>query len=235
MKTIRHIALVIVAVVSLNSGASQAQTQPTSLPDRVAALKANVAASQGALRQYEWIETTVISLKGEEKSRKQERCYYGADGVLQKVEAAASPAPAAKRGLRGKIIENKKEELADYMKQAVALVKAYVPPDPGKLQAVASAGRVTVGLLDGGARARLNFPGYLKPGDNLAVDVNPASNRMAGLSVATYLDAPGEAVILDVRMADLNDGTSYPASVTLDAKAKSMQVKVVNSGYRKTN
>jgi hypothetical protein len=50
----------------------------------VGALKATLAASQATLRQYEWIETTVVSLKGEEKSRKQQRCYYGADGTLQK-------------------------------------------------------------------------------------------------------------------------------------------------------
>src|ERR1017187_10918142 len=97
--------------------------QQSSVPERVAALKATVAASQIILRQYEWIETTVITLKGEEKSRKQERCYYGADGVLQKVQVDATPAPAAKRGLRGKIIENKKEELADYMKQTGERVK----------------------------------------------------------------------------------------------------------------
>jgi hypothetical protein len=36
-------------------------------PDRVAALKQFMAASQKQLRQYEWIETTIISMKGEEK------------------------------------------------------------------------------------------------------------------------------------------------------------------------
>ncbi len=43
------------------------------------------------LAQYQWIETTVISLKGEEKSRKQNQCYYGADGKVQKVPVAGQP------------------------------------------------------------------------------------------------------------------------------------------------
>ena len=235
MNRIEYKLLSMLGILTFASGTVSVQAQQMSVPERVAALKANVSGSQRALRQYEWIETTVISLKGEEKSRKQERCYYGADGALQKVEVGATPAPVAKRGLRGKIIENKKEELADYMKQAVALVKSYVPPNPARIQAVNDSGKTTVELLQAGARARINFPGYLKPGDNLGVEVNPASNHMVGLAVATYLDDPSAPVTLDVRMADLNDGTSYPSSTTLNAKAKSLQVIVQNSGYRKTN
>ena len=65
-----------------------AQAPPT--PDQmVATLKQNLAESQKRLRQYEWIETTAISLKGEEKSRKQQRVYYGADGKLTKLPSAS--------------------------------------------------------------------------------------------------------------------------------------------------
>ena len=78
--------------------------QPTAA-ERAAQLKGIMEASQGFLRQYEWIETTVISVKGEEKSHKQQRCYYGADGGLQKVELSGTPPPEKKRGLRGKIAE----------------------------------------------------------------------------------------------------------------------------------
>src|SRR5262245_39018523 len=82
--------------------------QQMSPAERAAVLKATMAASQAVLRQYEWIETTVVSLKGEEKSRKQQRCYYGADGGLQKVQVGDTPAAEKKRGLRGRIAEKKK-------------------------------------------------------------------------------------------------------------------------------
>ena len=111
-----------------------AQTPAQTPAERVAALKASLAASQTAIRKYEWIETTVLSLKGEEKSRKQLRCYYGADGKLQKVplEGAAAPskpAPQASSGgrrggrLKENVIENKKDEMQEYMGKAVALVQ----------------------------------------------------------------------------------------------------------------
>jgi len=212
-----------------------AVAQQPSVAERAAILKATLAASQAVLRQYEWVETTVVSLKDEEKSRKQERCYYGADGGLQKVELSESPEPKKKRGLRGRIAEKKKEELTDYMKSAVTLVKTYVPPNPAKIQAAKDAGKVSIEVLDPGKRVRLNFRDYEKPGDNLGVEVDLVSNRPLGVKVSTYLDDAKDVVTLDVRMGQLNEGTTYPSDITLDAKAKHLQVTVKNGGYRKAN
>jgi hypothetical protein len=139
-----------------------------------------------------------------------------------------------KRGLRGRIVEKKKEELTDYMKQAVALVKTYVPPDPARIQAVKDAGKVSLDLPGGGHGARVNLRDYAKPGDLLSVEVNPETNRVLGLNVATYLDDAKDAVTLNVRFLSLQDGTGYPANEVLDAKAKNLLVNVTNSGYRKS-
>lgn len=208
--------------------------QPTAA-ERAAMLKATLAASQAVLRQYQWIETTVVSLKGEEKSRKQEQCYYGADGGVQKVLLSQSAPPPKKRGFfRRKIAESKQEELTDYMKSAIALVKSYVPPSPARIQAAKDMGKVSIEILQPGKRARLNFRDYEKPGDNLGVEVDLVKNRPLGLKVSTYLEDAADAVTLDVRMGQLNDGTSYPSKVTLDARAKNLKVTVTNSGYRKT-
>jgi hypothetical protein len=208
--------------------------QPT-LPERVAMLKGTFAASQANLRNYEWIETTVISLNGEEKSRKQQRCYYGADGALQKIVVDASPPPEQKRGLRGRIIANKTAELTDYMKSAMGLVKSYVPPDPAKIQATKDAGNVGIQVLEPGKRAQVNFSSYQKPGDNLAVVINIENNTVAGVGVSTYLDSPADVVTLDARMGQLNDGTIYASDIALVASAKKLGVTVQNTGYRKTN
>src|SRR5437867_106520 len=167
MKHATHLAtaLALALVASLAKPLS-ATAQSPSVAERVATLKATLAASQTVLKQYEWVETTVVSLKGEEKSRKQNRCYYGADGGVTKVALTAPPPEKKKRGLRGKIAASKKEELTDYMKQAVALVKSYVPPAPARIQAAKDAGKVSMDILQPGKRARLNFRDYYKPGDN---------------------------------------------------------------------
>jgi hypothetical protein len=211
-----------------------ARSQSPEVQQRVAALKQSVARDQQSIRQYQWIETTVISLKGDEKSRQQKQCYYGADGVLQKVTVDASPPPDKKRGIRGRVVARKTEELTDYMKQAVALVKTYVPPDPARIQAVKDAGKVSVDLPGAGHGVRVNLRDYGKPGDVLTVEVDPASNRVTGLTVATYLSDAKDTVTLNVSFLSLQDGTGYPATEVLVAQAKNLTVNVTNSGYRKS-
>jgi hypothetical protein len=223
-------SLLPTALLLIASGQAQAP-QPT-LQERVVALKASLAASQAILKQYEWMETTVVSLKGEEKSRQMNRCYHGADGKVQKVPVTAPPPEEKKRGLRGKIAESKKEEMADYMKEAVALVKQYVPPDQAKIQAAKDAGKASLTPLPG-QRVRLTFASYLKAGDSLALDVDLASNRPVEAKVSTYLDSQKEPVLLDVRFSTLDNNATYASVSTLEAKAKNLTVKVENSGYRK--
>ncbi|WP_396626521.1 hypothetical protein [Luteitalea sp.] len=224
-------------------GLAFAQSPPAAQPaaaatDPVAALKQNLATGAKALRQYEWVETTVVSLKGEPKSRKQNRCYYGADGTLQKIPlesapAAAAPAPGGRRGgrLKQQIIENKKDEYAEYMQRAAALVHGYVPPDPAAIQKVKDAGRLSMSPQPGGSM-RLTLPQYQKAGDSLIVDLDPAASRLLGVSVASYLDSPEDAVSLAVKMTTLPDGAVYAAQTTLDAPAKKIQVVITNSGHR---
>ena len=217
--------------------AAAASGQDLSPQEQAAALKASLAASQAVLRQHEWIETTIVRLKGEEKSRLENRCYYGADGQLQKVPVAAPAAPQGrkKRGLRGAIIENKKEELADYMKAAVALVKEYVPPDQARIQAAKDAGRVSLQPMPGaGQRMWLSFADFVKPGDRLAVDLSLATSQVLGVRVSSYLASAAEPVTLNVTFATFTDGkTSYAKTSVLDAPAKNLQVEIQNSGYRK--
>lgn len=230
MKTLIQYATLGLAALALPAFAQQ-----PSPAERVAALKATMAASQVVLKQYEWIETTVVSLKGEEKSRQMNRCYYGADGGVQKVPLTTPPPEEKKRGLRGKIAESKKEEMTDYMKSAVALVKSYVPPMPALIEAAKEKGKVSVDVLQPGKRARLNFRDYLKPGDTLSVEVDLTNNRMLALTVKSHLEDAKDAVTLEARMATLADGTSYADTITLNAPVKNISVKVDNSGYRKTS
>lgn len=236
----QHLAAVasVVGVVLAWVGAGAAQAPAT--PDQmVAALKQNLAESQKRLRQYEWIETTSISLKGEEKSRKQQRVYYGADGKLAKVPLG-EPAPQAQQGgggrrgggrVKERIVENKKDEMQDYMERAAALIHQYVPPTPENIQKAKDGGKMTVRPPQQG-KVRVEFPDFVQPSDLLAIEVDAKAMLLSALNVATYLEKKEDAVTLDVRFGTLTDGTAYTARTTLDAKAKNITVLVENSGHR---
>ncbi len=228
--------LAVVAVLASPAGWAQpAAGGDGGLAERVAAIKKSLAISQQNLRTYQWVQTTVISLNGDVKSSKQESCYYGADGALQKVLIATTPPPAPKPGLRGKIAENKKAEISDTMKQAVALVQSYVPPDPLLIQRSKDAGKSSFEILQPGKVVRLVFRDYRLPGDSLGITLDMASNQLLGLSVATYLGQPSSPVTMDARLAALADGTIYTADIQLAVKSAGITVAITNSGYRKMN
>jgi hypothetical protein len=222
-------AMVAIAFSGARFSAAQA---PAGVEQRVAALKQSLQDNQARLRKYEWVQTTIVSLKGEEKDRKQERCYYGADGKVQKILLDEEKAPPPQGGrLKERIVAKKSGELHDYMQSAAALIQQYVPPKPADIDNAKQSGKVAVKPGQGGP-VRVEFTDYLKPGDLLAVDVDAAANRLVGLSVNTYLDKAEDAVTLNVGFATLPDGTSYNAQTTLDAKSKNITVIVQNSGYK---
>ncbi len=210
--------LLIFVVTLLLAAASSApavhagQAAPTA-EQRVTALKQSLQESQTRLKQYEWIETTIISLKGEEKARKQQRCYYGADGKVQKIpigDAAPKAQPESAGGRRGgrvkaQIIENKKDDMKEYMERAASLIHQYVPPAPAQIQKVKDAGHVAV-TPGGQGLIRVELTDYLQAGDKMAIDINSAANSLAALSLSTYLDKVEDTVSLDVRYRAPADG-----------------------------
>lgn len=227
----RHRIRSIVGGLLLALAASVPAQQP-STAERVAALKANLAASQATLKPYEWIETTTVAVRGDEKSRQQNRCYHGADGKVQKVPVGSPPPEDKRRGLRGRIAEAKKEELTGTMKEAIELVKQYIPPDQTRIQAAKDAGKVAISPQPG-QRVRLTFADYLKAGDSLVLELDLSSNRPLEAKVASYLDSDREPVTLDVKFGVLDNNATYAATSILEAKGQNLKVTVENSGYRR--
>jgi hypothetical protein len=210
-------------------------------PERVAAIKESLAKNQAALKQYSWVETTQISLKGEVKKTEQKQCSYGADGKVQKTPvpgAAPPPQPAPPSGGKGgrlkkKVVANKVEETKEYMEQVAALVQAYVPPDPQKIQAAGAAGNLAVQPAAG--VTTMTVKNYLKAGDSLAIGLDSSANTMRSVQVSSYVEKPkDDDVTLNVTFANLEDGTSYPQKSVLVVAAKNIQVTVTNSGYKKS-
>ncbi|MGZ6099342.1 MAG: hypothetical protein ACXWLL_13175, partial [Myxococcaceae bacterium] len=104
-------AILVSAVLlgSLVGSAARAQ----GIQQHIAALKKSMAASQQDLRTYQWVETTNVYVNGEQKSWKEQSCYYGADGSLQKIPVASSPPPPKKFGFRGAIQQSKIEDMTN--------------------------------------------------------------------------------------------------------------------------
>ena len=225
-----HRFLVAIAALALAALSQPAGAQD--LQQRLAAVKQSIAANQQALRSYTWLEKTELSLKGEVKATKVDSCRYGPDGKVQKTPVVQPPPPEKKRGLRGKIVANKTEEMKDELQATVALIQQYVPPDSGQIQVVMNAGTASVSQA-GPDLLAFNFPGYAKQGDALTITFDKAITGLRQIDVKTWLDKPEEPAMLKVVMQSMPSGISFPGSIVLSIPASKLEVRITKSNYQK--
>lgn len=207
--------------------------QANEMQETIAIIKKNLADSKEKIKKYEWIETTTTFVKGEEKSKKQNQCYYGVDGKLTKVETGGSTDPKSKGGLRGKIIANKKEDMADYIAKAISKIQTYLPPDGEKIQQIYTAGKTAIHVLEPGKKFKIDFPDYNQKGDMLSIAIDKEKQLIMGIDVNTYIDDADDKVIFNIKYSSLPDGTQYPGVTSLEATAKNVKIVIENSGYKK--
>lgn len=226
VKTVMLIFLTFVLSADLMAQADMQET--------VNLIKSNLAASAANIKKYEWIETITAFYKGEQKSKKQNQCYYAVDGKLTKVETGGSTEPSkTPGGIRGRIVENKVDDISTYITKAVDKIHAYLPPDGNKIQQIYASGGVSIGVLEPGKKFRLDFPNYLEEGDLLSVSIDTEHKLILALAVKTSVDTPSDKVNFDIGYNALPDGTQYAGITTLDAKAKEVKITIENSGFKK--
>ena len=219
---------VILPAIAQGGGEAGAELQ-----QKLAAAKQSVSENQQRLHQYQWTETTQLTLKGEPKPPKTEMCKYGPDGKVQKTPEGAPPPPPSGGKMKQKIIAKKKEEMQDYMGQVKELLAKYTPPDPQKMEQAFKSGNASLNPNQAAQTVGLVFNNYAQSGDQMTLSFDTATKRVSGLNVNTYLDDPKEVVTLAVKMASLPDGTNYVQQTVLDATAKKLQVTTTNSNYQK--
>ena len=208
-----------------------ALAQNPELQEKLAAVKQAAAENKQKLREYHWIETTQLTLKGDPKPPTRNSCVYGPDGKVQKTMIGAPPPPPSGGRVKQKVIAKKKAEMKDYMQDVKAVLALYVPPDPQKMQADFQAGKLSINPVPGALN--LIFTDYAQPGDKMTLTFDTAIKKIKGLSINTYMGDEKDAVTLQVQMATLPDGTSYEAQTVLNATAKKLVVTTNNSDYQK--
>ena len=141
--------------------------QNPELQQKLAAVKQAAAENKQKLLQYQWVETTQLTLKGDAKPPTQNSCQYGPDGKVQKTAIGPPPEPPSGGRMKQKIIAKKKAEMKDYMQDVKAVLGLYVRPDPQKMQAAYQAGKVSLNPVPGAVN--LVFTDYALPGDKMTL------------------------------------------------------------------
>jgi len=219
--------IVLVALIA----AFPVLAQDSAVQEKMAAVKQSMAANTQKLHQYQWIETTQLTLKGDPKPPTEDSCQYGPDGTVQKTPIGPPPEQPSGGRLKERIIERKEEEVKEYMGEVKQLLGMYLPPDPQKMEQAKQAGNVSLNPVPGAVN--LVFTNYAQPGDSMTLTFDTNARRITSVNVNTYMGETKDAVTLQVQMASLPDGTNYAQQTILNATAKQLQVTTTNSNYQK--
>lgn len=229
--TMRIAARWMVIAVIVFAATFSVFAQDSAVQEKLAAVKQAMAENTQKLHQYQWIETTQLTLKGDPKPPKQNSCQYDSDGQVQKTPIGLPPEQPSGGRLKKKMIAKKTEEMQEYMGDVKGLLGMYVPPDPQKMEHVKEAGNVSINPVPGAVN--LIFADYAQPGDRMTLTFDTGARKIVSLSIDTYMGEAKDAVTLQVQMAGLPDGTNYVQHTVLDATAKKLQVTTTNSNYQK--
>jgi hypothetical protein len=222
--------LIIIGGMAL-AAAIPAFAQNAELQQKLAAVKQVIALNKQSLQQYQWTETTQLTLNGDAKPPTQNLCQYGPGGQVQKTPIGPPPEQPSGGRLKQRVIEKKKEEMQEYMGEVKGLLSMYVPPDPQKMQQAYQAGKVS--LNPAGGLTNLVFRDYAQPGDQMTLTFDTANKKVISLDINTYMGQEKDAVTLQVQMATLPDGTNYVQQTILNATAKKLVVDTTSSNYQK--
>jgi hypothetical protein len=221
---------VVIGIAALVAGLPL-MAQDSAAQERLAVVKQAMAANAQKLHQYQWIETTQLTLNGDAKPPRQDSCQYGPDGTVQKTPIGPPPQPPSGGPLKRRIIENKQAEMKQYMGGVKDVLAMYLPPDPQKMEQVKQAGNLSVNPVSGAIN--LVFKNYAQPGDQLILGFDTTAKKISSVNVNTYMGDSHDAVTLQVQMASLPDGTNHPQQTILNATAKQLVVTTTNSNYQK--
>ena len=205
--------------------------QNPELQQKLAAVKQAAAENKQKLLQYQWVETTQLTLKGDAKPPTKNSCQYGPDGKVQKTAIGPPPEQPSGGRMKQKVIAKKKAEMKDYMQDVKAVLSLYLPPDPQKMQAAYQSGKLSLNPVPGAVN--LVFADYAQPGDKMTLTFDTGTKKITRLNINTYMGQEKDVVTLQVQMGSLPDGTNYEQQTVLNATAKQLVVTTTNSNYQK--
>jgi len=222
----------LLVCLSTPSCLMRAQGIDANLMSEATAVRAELARSTLALRQYTWTEQTEVLVSGSVKSTKALTCRYDAFGKLLKTPLGAGKDMDAGRATSNRPAVRSKADMRDYIERAVSRIHDYVPPKPEQIDYLLQNGHASPGQsANGNSEIRLTH--YFVDGDSLVFTYDSVSKVLLRATIASSLGSPKDPVTLEAIFEILPDGVNHLSSVVLNAKARKVLVRTHNLDYRK--
>ncbi len=216
-------SLGLILIVATGAGAQQ----------QTSVLMTGMAADAKQLKQYTFKQRTETYHKGELKNTTLAEVHYDANGErvtipLDEQKAQSEPrrrGPASR--IIAKKIEEKQEEMKEYLERLMALTSRYLAHDPAKLQTAVANAEVTTGGSSNQVRVRMR--NYVKTGDTMTMSFDPATKRPTKTEINTSLDDAPVSIV--VAFDQIPEGPNYPGRMVVTSDVKQLEVRVFTYDY----
>ena len=214
----------VVLVVAILNFAALAQS-PTEIGEAIGqSMKQNTA----NLRQYTYKRRTEIAVKGEVRSVRVDLVRF-VGGEMEAIPLSQPPQQPAPGGIRGRIVEKKKEEMGEYMERLTSLCQRYLAPGGGDMQDLLQKASFSFSGQGGEKQVRIVVTGDVKLSDSVAMTFDLATHKPVQTQVRTDLD--GDPVAISVDYSTLPDGTAYPARSVISYPKHEIRISMDSFDY----
>lgn len=227
-------SVIIAPVILRCPGWSQTPVLAPPLQQKIQAMQEAETQNEQRLHQFQWIETTTVTINGKSRPSTQSSCRYSPYGTLIKTPIGSPPAPPSHSGgpIRERIEEKKIKEAQEELGEIRELASRYLPLNPDALTEAFHNRRVDLETEPAGGDA-LVINGYVKPGDTLTLELSATTTQIRRIAIRSYFESPSDVMTADVQFSALEDGTTYPSLTTIDYPVKRISISTASSSFAK--
>lgn len=206
--------------------AASAQTPVDSRPEIGPKLKQNAV----ALRQYSYKRRTQITIDGRPRATRVDLVRYinGQEETVP-LESPERPSGQGRGGLRGRMIQKKKEEMKEDVQRLTGLLHRYMSSGSDSMRAALEKAAISRTGPEPDADIQLTAKGIVDPSDSMTLTWSVANKRPEKIAIHARLD--GKPVDLTVDFAALPGGPFYPAHTVVSAPKHSLLVNIDTFDY----
>jgi len=221
MKKFTHLLLITFVIVTVTSFIAQDKTQ----------LALDIANAQQTntenLKNYSWQRSSKVYMDEEEKLHQLVKVWFNSEGEMDGSVLSSESSVQKKRGVRGKMQQNKGEDLANLLAESVNLSLKYVFLSKGNW--IDLMDKAEVNIEDG--VVKIDAKDVLVQGDEVHYLIDESTKLFKSIALSSAVKDKPITATMDFKT--MSDGTNHPDVTEIAIPSQSLKIKAENIDYIK--
>ncbi len=179
------------------------------------------------LMNYSWQRSSKVYMDGEEKLHQLVKVWFNSEGEMDGSVLSSESSVQKKRGVRGKMQQNKGEDLANLLAESVNLSLKYVFLSKGNW--IDLMDKAEVNIEDG--VVKIDAKDVLVQGDEVHYLIDESTKLFKSIALSSAVKDKPITATMDFKT--MSDGTNHPDVTEIAIPSQSLKIKAENIDYIK--